>query len=49
MLELTPLRRKGWKEAQVTKGGVDLKEIDEQTMESKIVPGLIFCRRGDRL
>ncbi len=43
MFELTPLRRKGWKEAQVTKGGVDLKEIDEQTMESKIVPGLYFA------
>ena len=27
----------------VTAGGVDLKEIDSKTMESKLVPGLYFC------
>lgn len=33
---------KGWKEAQVTAGGIDLNEIDPETMESKLVPGLYF-------
>lgn len=40
---LTPCGRKGWKEAQVTKGGVVLKEICEDTMESRIIPGLYFA------
>ena len=31
---------KGWKEAQVTAGGVSTKEIDNKTMESKKVKGL---------
>lgn len=43
MFTLTPTGRKGWKEAQVTKGGVDLEEIDENTMESKLVTGLYFA------
>ena len=30
-------------EAIVTKGGVDIKEINPKTMESKIVKGLYFC------
>ncbi|OGR69170.1 MAG: hypothetical protein A2081_05300 [Elusimicrobia bacterium GWC2_61_19] len=30
-------------EATVTRGGVDLKEINPQTMESRLVPGLYFC------
>lgn len=34
---------KGWKEAQVTAGGVDLAEIDPDTMESKLAPGLYFA------
>jgi len=34
---------KGWKEAQVTAGGVDLNEVDPETMESKLVPGLYFA------
>lgn len=33
---------KGWNEAQVTSGGVDLSEVDENTMESKVVPGLFI-------
>lgn len=33
---------KGWPDAQVTSGGVSLREIDPKTMESKIVPGLYF-------
>lgn len=32
----------GWKEAQVTRGGVDSSQIDEKTMQSRIVPGLYF-------
>lgn len=32
----------GWKEAQVTCGGVVAAEIDERSMESRIVPGLYF-------
>lgn len=30
----------GWKDAQVTCGGIDLSEVDTQTMESRVVPGL---------
>ena len=33
---------KGWKEAQITCGGVSWEEICEDTMESKILPGLYF-------
>jgi len=33
---------KGWKNAQCTAGGVDLAEVDPQTMESKLVKGLYF-------
>lgn len=32
-----------FKEEFVTAGGVDLKEINMKTMESKICPGLFFC------
>jgi len=34
---------KGWKEAQVTAGGVDLSEIDLYTMESVRMPNLYFA------
>jgi predicted flavoprotein YhiN len=34
--------KKGWKEAQVTAGGVDLAEINRDTMESLYVPNLYF-------
>ena len=40
---LTPCGRKGWKEAQVTKGGVSMEEICQSTMESKIASGLYFA------
>ena len=33
---------KGWSSAQVTAGGVNTKEIDPNTMESKIIKGLYF-------
>ena len=34
---------KGWNDAQVTRGGVTLEEVDPDTMESKLVPGLYFA------
>lgn len=34
---------KGWKDAQCTAGGVDVSEIDPDTMESCKVPGLYFA------
>jgi predicted Rossmann fold flavoprotein len=34
---------KGWQSAQVTAGGVNTKEIDPGTMESKLVKGLYFA------
>ncbi len=34
---------KGWAEAQVTAGGIKVTEIDKETMESKIIPGLFFA------
>ncbi|MBN2015558.1 NAD(P)/FAD-dependent oxidoreductase [Candidatus Dojkabacteria bacterium] len=33
----------GWDMAQFTAGGVDVREIDSKTMESKLVPNLHFC------
>lgn len=32
----------GYEKAEVTRGGVDTKEISSKTMESKLVPGLYF-------
>jgi predicted flavoprotein YhiN len=34
---------KGWKEAQVTRGGIPLSEIDGATGASRLVPGLYFA------
>jgi predicted Rossmann fold flavoprotein len=34
---------RSWNEAQVTAGGVATKDVDPETLESKIVPGLFFC------
>lgn len=34
---------KGWKEAQVTAGGIDLSEVDLHTMESRLVKNLYFA------
>jgi predicted Rossmann fold flavoprotein len=34
---------KGWKEAQTTRGGIALSEIDGDTGESRLVPGLYFA------
>jgi hypothetical protein len=32
-----------WNAAQVTAGGVDVKDVDPKTLESKLVPGLFFA------
>lgn len=40
---LTPTGRKGWKEAQVTRGGVALTEVNQKTLASLIVSGLYFA------
>ncbi len=41
-LPLTVLRLGGYDEAVITKGGVDVKQINPTTMESKLVKGLYF-------
>jgi len=46
LLAWTPLTvtgHDGWKLAMITRGGVSLKEIRPETMESKIISGLYFC------
>ena len=40
---LKPSGVRGWDHAQVTRGGVELTEINEETMESKLVPGLYLA------
>lgn len=40
---LTPKSLRGFSEAVVTAGGVDVKEINPKTMESKRICGLRFC------
>ena len=46
LLAWTPLTvngHDGFKMAMITRGGVNLKEIDPKTMQSKLVKGLYFC------
>ena len=40
--EMTLVKLRDFKEAIITKGGVDVKQIDPGTMESKLVEGLYF-------
>ena len=40
---LTIVGHEGFKMAMITRGGIQLKEIDPKTMQSKIVGGLYFC------
>ncbi len=42
-LEFELTQTKGWKEAQVTAGGVALSQLDSETLESTLVPGLYFA------
>ena len=46
-LPLTITATRPIEEAIVTRGGVDIQQIDSKTMESKICPGLYFAGRGD--
>ena len=39
---IAPTGTEGWKKAEVMAGGVDTREIDSKTMESKRAPGLHF-------
>ena len=39
---IQPSGTEGYRKAEVTAGGVDTSEIDQKTMESKLVPGLYF-------
>lgn len=41
--EMQPVSLRSFNEAIVTSGGVDVKQINPKTMESKIVNGLYFC------
>lgn len=34
---------RGFEESIITSGGIDIKEIDPRTMESKLIKGLYFC------
>lgn len=40
---LTVIGHEGFKMAMITRGGVSLKEIRPETMESKVIKGLFFC------
>ena len=40
---LTVVGHDGFKMAMVTRGGISLKEIDPNTMQSKLIKGLYFC------
>jgi hypothetical protein len=40
---LTVIGHEGFKNAMITRGGIELKEINSKTMQSKIVDGLFFC------
>ena len=42
-LDLTLTGLRGFNEAIITHGGVDVKEIDSSTMESKLIKGLYFA------
>lgn len=41
--EIRLIGTKGWKDAQVTCGGIAIEEIEAETMKSKCVPGLYFA------
>jgi hypothetical protein len=42
-LEIAIIGHRGFAEAQVSAGGVNLKEIDPRTMQSRLIKGLYFC------
>lgn len=40
---MQPLSLRGFEEAIITSGGVDVKQINPRTMESKLMKGMYFC------
>jgi len=42
-IKLTPISTGGYHEAVITKGGVNVKEINASTMMSRLVPGMFFA------
>ena len=40
--QLVPTGSEGWRKAEVTLGGVDTRELDGQSLQSRRVPGLYF-------
>ena len=42
-MEFTVTGTRGFDEAIITSGGVDVKEINPKTMESKLIKGLFFA------
>ena len=42
-LPLTPLKLRGFSEAIITRGGVNVRDVNPSTMESKRLPGLYFA------
>ncbi|MCV6606832.1 MAG: NAD(P)/FAD-dependent oxidoreductase [Campylobacterales bacterium] len=40
---LTIINHQGFEKAMITRGGISLKEIRPETMESKLVKGIYFC------
>ena len=42
-LPLTPKALRGFNEAIITRGGVDVKQVNASTMASKLMPGLYFA------
>ena len=41
--EMLPLSLRSFNEAIITSGGIDVKQINPKTMESKLIKGLYFC------
>lgn len=45
-LSAFPLRitdHEGWDKAMITRGGVDVRDVDPKTLESRVTPGLFFA------
>jgi len=40
--QLTPDGSEGWRKAEVMRGGVDTRDLQQQNLESRVVPGLHF-------